>query len=84
MPFRPTAPSVNGVHLPVDTQQEIEASARKAVEDGTYASYGEALYNLALGSGAYSCARCHTPGWSWGDPGVPGQGALGWNVTGGA
>ena len=71
-------------HLPAETQQEIEAAARKAVEDGTYASYGEALYNLALGSGAYSCARCHTPGWSWGDPGVTGQGALGWNLTGGA
>lgn len=71
-------------HLPSETQQEIDAAARQAVEDGTYASYGEALYNLALGSGAYSCARCHTPGWSWGDPGVTGQGALGWNITGGA
>ena len=71
-------------HLPADTQAEIDAAARQAVEDGTYASYGEALYNLALGSGAYSCARCHTPGWSWGDPGVAGQGALGWNLTGGA
>ena len=28
----------------------------------TYASYGEALFNLDLASGAYSCARCHTPG----------------------
>ena len=35
-------------------------------------------------SGAYSCARCHTPGWSYGDPGVAGQGAIGWNLTGGA
>ena len=35
-------------------------------------------------SGAYSCARCHTPGWSYGEPGVAGQGALGWNLTGGA
>jgi mono/diheme cytochrome c family protein len=42
------------------------------------------LFNLDLSSGAYSCARCHTPGWSWGDPGVPGQGALGWNLTDGA
>ena len=71
-------------HLPAENQAEIDAAARQAVEDGTYASYGEALYNLALGSGAYSCARCHTPGWSWGDPGVTGQGALGWNLTGGA
>jgi mono/diheme cytochrome c family protein len=39
---------------------------------------------MALASGAYGCARCHTPGWSWGEPGVPGQGAFGWNVTGGS
>ncbi len=70
-------------HLPGDVQGDIDALARASVDDGTYASYGEALYNLELGSGAYSCARCHTPGWSWGDPGVSGQGAFGWNLTGG-
>ncbi len=69
--------------LPTELQDEIDAAANKAVADGDAASYGEALYNLSLGSGAYSCARCHTPGWSWGEPGVPGQGALGWNLTGG-
>ena len=47
-------------------------------------SYGEALFNLELGSGAYSCARCHTLGWSYDDPGVAGQGAYGWNLTGGS
>ena len=46
-------------------------------------SLGEALFNLDLASGAYSCARCHTPGWSYGDPGTPGSGSLGWNLTGG-
>jgi len=71
-------------HLPAETQQQIEAAARQSVTDGTYATYGEALFNLSLNSGAYSCARCHTPGWSYGNPGVPGQGALGWNLTGGA
>lgn len=70
-------------HLPSSIQDDIDTAARQAVEDGTYASYGEALYNLDLASGAYSCARCHTPGWSWGDPGVSGQGAFGWNLTGG-
>ena len=30
---------------------------------------GEALFNLDLNSGAYSCARCHTQGWSYGEPG---------------
>ncbi|MDJ0768524.1 MAG: c-type cytochrome [Ilumatobacter sp.] len=76
-----TCPSGN---LPADTQSDIDTLALQSVEDGTYASYGEALYNLELASGAYSCARCHTQGWSWGDPGQPGQGAFGWNLTGGA
>ncbi len=70
-------------HLPSDMQGDIETRARQLVADGTYASYGEALFNLDLGSGAYSCARCHTPGWSWGEPGVTGQGGFGWNLTGG-
>ena len=70
-------------HLPAEDQADIETLARQSVEDGTYASYGEALFNLELSSGAYSCARCHTKGWSYGAPGVPGQGAFGWNLTGG-
>ncbi len=50
---------------------------------------GEALFNLgqydAFASGAYSCARCHTQGWSYGMPGVSGGGGgLGYNLTGGS
>jgi mono/diheme cytochrome c family protein len=71
-------------HLPAENQEEIETRARQTVEDGTYSSYGEALFNLDLSSGAFGCARCHTNGWSYGDPGVPGQGAFGWNLTGGS
>lgn len=71
-------------HLPSDIQADIDSLARAAVEDGTYASYGEALFNLDLASGAYSCARCHTEGWSYDDPQVTGQGAFGWNLTGGS
>ncbi len=71
-------------NLPADTQADIDTIARQSVEDGTYASYGEALFNLDLSSGAYSCARCHTQGWSWGDPGPAGIGAFGWNLTGGS
>jgi mono/diheme cytochrome c family protein len=71
-------------NLPADIQADIDTLANQAVEAGTYDSYGEALYNLELASGAYSCARCHTQGWSWDDPGVPGQGAFGWNLTGGS
>jgi mono/diheme cytochrome c family protein len=71
-------------HLPADVQQQIEDAARQAVEDGEYQSYGEALFNLELASGAYSCARCHTSGWSYGDPQESGQGGLGPNLTGGS
>lgn len=70
-------------HLPTERQEEIEQAALDLVADGTYESYGEALFNLTLSSGAYSCARCHTQGWSYGDPQEPGQGGLGWNLTGG-
>ena len=70
-------------HLPADVQADIQARAQQTVDDGTYASIGEALFNNDLASGAYSCARCHTPGWSYGEPGEPGQGSLGWNLTGG-
>lgn len=71
-------------HLPAENQQNIDTLADQAVASGEFASRGEALFNLEFGSGSYSCARCHTPGWSWGDPGVTGQGAFGWNLTGGA
>ncbi|WP_420451527.1 c-type cytochrome [Ilumatobacter sp.] len=69
--------------LPADEMEAIETAARSAMEaEGI--SYGQALYELELGSGAYSCARCHTLGWSYDQPGVQGQGAYGWNLTGGA
>jgi mono/diheme cytochrome c family protein len=79
-------------HLPPDQQADIAAAAKQAaqalVDSGKYktidGAMGEALFNLNLSSGAYSCARCHTPGWSYGDPGVSGSGAYGWNLTGGA
>jgi mono/diheme cytochrome c family protein len=53
-----------------------------------YDTLGEALFNLGqydgFAGGAFSCARCHTKGWSWGDPEVPGGGGLGPNLTGGS
>ncbi|HRE02123.1 MAG TPA: DUF4170 domain-containing protein, partial [Ilumatobacteraceae bacterium] len=61
-----------------------KAAAQRTVDNGTYASLGEALFNLDMNSGAYSCARCHTTGWSYGDPGESGAGALGPNLTAGA
>jgi mono/diheme cytochrome c family protein len=69
--------------LPASAREDIELAARQSMEENGY-SYGEALFNLELNSGAYSCARCHTLGWSYDDPGVTGQGAYGWNLTGGS
>ncbi len=70
--------------LPSDLQADIQAAAERAIANGEAETLGEAIYNLELGSGAYSCARCHTQGWSFGDPGITGQGAYGWNLTGGS
>ncbi|MEN9646896.1 MAG: hypothetical protein RL238_3565 [Actinomycetota bacterium] len=84
--FSATAdPSVcDGGTLPAATQDEIQKAVDTYLTQNPGASEGEALFNLDLASGAYSCARCHTQGWSYGDPGVTGQGAFGWNLTGGA
>jgi mono/diheme cytochrome c family protein len=71
-------------NLPKEIQTEIQTAAEKAVADGKADTLGEALFNLDLASGAYSCARCHTLGWSYGQPTVSGQGAFGWNLTGGS
>lgn len=73
-----------GGTLPAEKQQEIQAAAERAVANGDAASIGEALFSLELDSGAYSCARCHTKGWSYGAPQVSGGGALGPNLTGGS
>ena len=70
--------------LPVEKQDEIQAEAERLVKAGTYSSLGEALFNLDLGGGNYSCARCHTKGWSYGEPEITGGGAFGPNLTGGS
>ncbi|MGI9121050.1 MAG: cytochrome c [Acidimicrobiales bacterium] len=58
-----------------DAQEEV---TRLGAEGGDQdSSMGSALFNL-------NCARCHTLGWSYGEPKVPGSGALGpslYNVT---
>ncbi len=50
-----------------------------------YASDGEALFNLGyysgVAGGAYSCGRCHTQGWSYGEKASDGDGAYGPNLT---
>lgn len=74
----------DGGTLPATTQDEIQKSVDVYLATNPGASEGEALFNLDLSAGAYSCARCHTQGWSYGDPGVTAQGGMGWNLTGGA
>lgn len=74
----------DGGTLPAELQDDITAAAQLTVDNGTYGSLGEALFNLDMNSGAYSCARCHTTGWSYGDPGVSGGGAMGPSLTSGA
>lgn len=73
-----------GGHLPKAEQDAIQTEAERLVANKTYATLGEALFNLDLGSGNFSCARCHTKGWSYGDPQISGGGALGPNLTGGS
>lgn len=64
-------------------QKQVSDDLAKAMATGLYKSEGEALFNLATASGAYSCARCHTQGWSYGDPQVAGRGAYGPSLVGG-
>jgi mono/diheme cytochrome c family protein len=70
--------------LPDEKQKEIQDEAERLVKAGTYSTIGEALFNLDLGGGNFSCARCHTKGWSYGDPQITGGGAFGPNLTGGS
>jgi mono/diheme cytochrome c family protein len=84
---------------------EIEAAIRAEVDrslaENEFESIGEAVFNLGLysgfESGALSCARCHTAGWSLGpvispdvlEPGIAGCGGgnpsgIGFNLCGGS
>ncbi len=57
--------------LAADIREEVQRS----LDDGEFASIGEAVFNLGLYSGyqagSLSCARCHTSGWSLGIDAVP-------------
>jgi mono/diheme cytochrome c family protein len=66
------------------SQDAIQRAAQAEVDAGRAKSIGEALFSLQLDAGAYSCARCHTKGWSYGDPQTTGGGAMGPNLTGGS
>ena len=76
--------SCDGGVLSADVRGEVQSEAERLVANGTYDTVGESLFNLELGAGSYSCARCHTKGWSYGQPQTTGGGALGPNLTGGS
>ena len=80
-PYNPTC--IDG-KLPAAENKAIMDEAQRQVDSGAHATIGEALFNLSLNSGAYSCARCHTTGWSYDDPQATGGGAFGPNLTGGS
>ena len=80
----PYNPTCDDGQLPADKNKEIIVEAQRQGDAGTYGTLGEALFNLNLNSGAYSCARCHTKGWSYDDPQTTGGGAFGPNLTGGS
>jgi len=50
-----------------------------------YKTEGEALFNMGyddgFAGGAYSCGRCHTKGWSYGEKQADGTGFFGPNLT---
>ncbi len=77
-------PTCDTGKLPKEKNDELIKEAQRLVDTKVYGSVGEALFNLDLGGGAYSCARCHTKGWSYGDPQATGGGAFGPNLTGGS
>ncbi len=69
---------------PEEAKAAAEDGLADAMATGQYGSVGEAVFNLPIAGGSYSCARCHTQGFSWGDPGPSGAGGFGPNLTNGA
>lgn len=49
---------------------------------GAQLKLGELMFNNNAASGSYSCARCHTPGWSYDLPEHTGIGAFGPSLIG--
>lgn len=57
-------------------KRSTEAIEAEQGRPGGPTDLGEAAFNV-------SCARCHTKGWSYGEPEVNGGGAFGFNLTNG-
>jgi mono/diheme cytochrome c family protein len=84
---------LTGAEARAEVDQELantcapDEAGRCTLPDAEFETLGEAIFDMGLytsfAGGAYSCGRCHTQGWSYGQPQVPGGGAFGWNLTGG-
>ncbi|MFN0088950.1 MAG: c-type cytochrome [Acidimicrobiales bacterium] len=73
---------LESVQLTVDeAKAEIQAGVDQALQNGAK-SEGEALFNNPAAEGSYSCARCHTQGWSYDQPTEAGTGAYGPSLVG--
>jgi mono/diheme cytochrome c family protein len=90
---------LQSIQLPPDENQEQvqneidetcapDDAGRCTLPDARFATLGEAIYDMGyytkFAGGAYSCGRCHTKGWSYGEAEVTGGGAFGPNLTGGS
>lgn len=72
--------------LSADAQASFdESSVNTSSCPPLYKSEGEALFNMGyddgFAGGAYSCGRCHTKGWSYGEKATDGSGAFGPPLT---
>jgi len=69
---------IKSIQVPGERVREIsdEAIASEARSSGLSTDSGETLFRTM-------CARCHTKGWSYGEPDVQGGGAFGPNLTNG-
>lgn len=84
----PADQAITALNKEIDTVCKPDDAKNCTVPDAKYKTLGETLFNLGysdgFAGGAYSCGRCHTKGWSYGDAQVPGGGAYGPNLTGGS
>ena len=84
----PADASKAAVQAELDKVCKADDAGNCTVPDAEFKTLGEAIFNLGYSTkfagGAYSCGRCHTKGWSYGQAQVAGGGAMGPNMTGGS
>lgn len=64
---------LHSIEIPeAQLREQVTAELERSLAAGEFDSLGEAVFRYGEVSGAdsgtYSCARCHTMGWSYGDP----------------